>query len=151
MGFCDADYAGDTDTRRSTSGYVFLLHNGAVSWQSKRQQTVAASTTEAEYMAAAAAVKEALWLRKLLLDFGIDVGAVCIMADNQSAIKLLRNPVTSARSKHIDVVYHFARERVLRKEVSFQYISTDKMLADVFTKALTGVKHQFCCKGMGVF
>jgi len=73
------------------------------------------------------------------------------MADNQSALKLLRNPVTSARSKHIDVVYHFARERVLRKEVSFQYISTDKMLADVLTKALTGVKHQFCCKGMGVF
>ena len=151
MGFCDADYAGDTDTRRSTSGYVFLLHNGAISWQSKRQQTVAASTTEAEYMAAAAAVKEALWLRKLLLDFGMDVGTVCIMADNQSALKLLRNPVTSARSKHIDVVYHFARERVLRKEVSFQYISTDKMLADVLTKALTGVKHQFCCKGMGVF
>jgi hypothetical protein len=72
------------------------------------------------------------------------------MADNQSAIKLLRNPVTSARSKHIDVIHHFARERVLRKEVSFQYISTDKMLADVLTKALPGVKHQYCCKGMGV-
>jgi len=73
------------------------------------------------------------------------------MADNQSAIKLLRNPVTSARSKHIDVIHHFARERVLRKEVSFQYISTDKMLADMLTKALPSVKHQFCCKGMGVF
>ena len=151
MGFCDADYAGDIDTRRSTSGYVFVLNGGAISWQSKRQQTVAASTTEAEYMAAAAAVKEGLWLRTLLLDFGFDISPVCIMADNQSAIKLLRNPVTSARSKHIDVIHHFARERVLRKEVSFQYISTDKMLADVLTKPLNGVKHQFCCKGMGVF
>ena len=151
VGFCDADYAGDIDTRRSTSGYVFVLNDGAISWQSKRQQTVAASTTEAEYMAAAAAVKEGLWLRKLLLDFGFDIGPVSIMADNQSAIKLLRNPVTSARSKHIDVIHHFARERVLRKEVFFQYISTDKMLADMLTKALPSVKHQFCCKGMGVF
>lgn len=150
VGFCDADYAGDIDTRRSTSGYVFVLNGGAISWQSKRQQTVAASTTEAEYMAAAAAVKEGLWLRKLLLDFGFDISPVSIMADNQSAIKLLRNPVTSPRSKHIDVIHHFARERVLRKEVSFQYISTDKMLADVLTKPLNGVKHQFCCKGMGV-
>jgi hypothetical protein len=93
VGYCDADYAGDIDTRRSTSGYVFVLNGGAISWQSKRQQTVAASTTEAEYMAAAAAVKEGLWLRKLLLDLGFDMGAVSIMADNQSAIKLLRNPV----------------------------------------------------------
>ena len=150
VGYCDADYAGDIDTRRSTSGYVFMLHGGAISWQSKRQQTVAASTTEAEYMAAGAAVKEGLWLRKLFMDFGLDTSTVSIMADNQSAIKLLRNPVTSARSKHIDVIHHFARERVLRKDVSFQYISTDKMLADVLTKALPGVKHQYCCKGMGV-
>jgi hypothetical protein len=128
-----------------------MLNGGAISWQSKRQQIVAASTTEAEYMAAAAAVKEGLWLRKLMLDLGFDMGAVSIMADNQSAIKLLRNPVTSARSKHIDVVHHFARERVLRKEVVFNYISTDRMLADVLTKALASVKHLFCCKGMGVY
>lgn len=150
QGYCDADYAGDTDTRKSTTGYVFLLNSGAVSWQSKRQPTVAASTTEAEYMAAASAIKEALWLRKLLSDLQLGSGTISIFADNQSAIKLLRNPIITGRAKHIDVMHHFARERVLRKEVKVSYISTDAMLADVFTKVLSIVKHQLCCKGIGM-
>jgi hypothetical protein len=150
IGYCDADYAGDLKTRRSTTGYVFLLNGGAISWQSKRQPTVAVSTAEAEYMAAASAVKEALWLRQLLCDLGYDLDAVMINADNQSAIKLLRNPVFSARSKHIDIIHHFARERVMRKEVIFQYISTTEMVADVLTKALPGVKHKYCCTNMGM-
>lgn len=149
-GYCDADYAGDIDTRRSTTGYVFTLNGGAISWQSKRQPTVAASTTEAEYMAAAAAVKEGLWLRKLLNDFSIHVQPVNILADNQSAIKILRNPISSLRSKHIDVIHHFARERVMRNEVAFTYAPTNQMIADVFTKALAGEKFAYCCQGMGV-
>ena len=120
MGYCDSDYAGDLDTRRSTTGYVFIMNGGAITWSSRRQQTVAASTTEAEYMAAAAATKEALWLRKLINDLQKPVSTVTIRADNQGAIKLLKNPITSLRSKHIDVIYHFARERVMRKEVAFQ-------------------------------
>jgi transposase InsO family protein len=150
QGYCDADYAGDADTRKSTTGYVFTLNSGAVSWQSKRQPTVAASTTEAEYMAAAAAIKEALWLRKLLSDLQLGSGTISIFADNQSAIKLLRNPIISGRAKHIDVLHHFARERVLRKEVAVTYISTNNMLADVFTKVLPIAKHQLCCKGIGM-
>jgi ribonuclease HI len=150
IGYCDADYAGDTDTRRSTTGYVFLMAGGAVSWSSKRQQTIAASTTEAEYMAAAAAVKEALWLRNLLADFNIQITPVTLFADNQSAIKLLRNPISSLRSKHIDVIHHFARERVMKGDVMFSYIRTDDMLADMMTKALAGPKHFVCCKGIGV-
>ena len=112
LGYCDADYAGDLDTRRSTTGYVFILNGGAICWSSKRQPTVAASTTEAEYMASAYAVKEALWVRTLMRDLALDTGTVEIMADNQSAIKLLKNPIVSMRSKHIDVIYHFAREKV---------------------------------------
>ena len=127
-----------------------MLNGGAISWQSKRQPTVAVSTAEAEYMAAASAVKEALWLRQLLSDMGYNLGAVTVHADNQSAIKLLRNPVFSARSKHIDVVHHFARERVMRKEVVFQYVRTDHMVADVLTKALPGIKHKFCVDNMGM-
>jgi Reverse transcriptase (RNA-dependent DNA polymerase) len=150
QGYCDADYAGDTDTRKSTTGYVFLLNSGAVSWQSKRQPTVAASTTEAEYMAAASAIKEGLWLRKLLSDLQLGSGTISIFADNQSAIKLLRNPIITGRAKHIDVLHHFARERVLRKEVKVTYISTDAMLADMFTKVLSIAKHQLCCKGIGM-
>jgi hypothetical protein len=150
IGYCDADYATDTDTRRSTSGYVFTLYGGAITWQSKRQPTVAASTTEAEYMAAAAAVKEALWLRQLFKDFGLETGVVTIMADNQAAIKILKNPISSLRSKHIDVVHHFARERVMRKEIEFKYIPTFEQVADVLTKALPDTKHTKCLKGMGM-
>lgn len=149
-GYCDSDYAGDTDTRHSTGGYVFILNGAAITWQSKKQPTVAASTTEAEYMAAASAVKEGLWLRQLLTDLDLQPGPVNILADNQSAIKLMRNPVSSMRSKHIDVAHHFARERVARQEVAFTYVATDQQIADVMTKGLPKVKHEFCCEGMGL-
>jgi hypothetical protein len=150
QGYCDSDYASDVDTRRSTTGYVFILNGGAITWSSRRQQTVAASTTEAEYMAAAHAVKEALWLRKLMKDLQWSTGIITIGADNQSAIKLLKHPIASMRSKHIDVIYHFARERVARKEVAFEYIRTDNMVADCLTKALPESKHAFCRSEMGV-
>ena len=150
VGYCDADFAGDLDTRHSTGGLVFLLNGAAITWQSKKQPTIAASTTEAEYMVAAAATKEGLWLRQLMHDLDVDIGPVQIKADNQSAIKLLRNPISAARSKHIDVAHHFARERVARQEVVFAYVSTDLQIADVLTKALPKAKHVWCCDGMGL-
>jgi hypothetical protein len=101
-------------------------------------------------MAAAYAIKEALWLRTLMADLKIDTGAISILADNQSAIKLLKNPISSMRSKHIDVVYHFARERVARKEVTFEYVATEHMVADSLTKAVPEHKFVFCRAGMGV-
>jgi hypothetical protein len=100
----DADYAGNVDSRRFTTGYVFVMHGGAVSWSSRLQPTVAVSTVEAEYMGAAAAVKEALWFRKLAGDIGLDIGGVQILCDNQGAIELLKHPIASQRSKHIDVL-----------------------------------------------
>ena len=148
--YCDADYAGDIDTRRSTTAYAFIMNGGAVSWSSRLQATVAASTTEAEYMAAAAATKEGLWLRILLNNLGLNPGAIEIKADSQSAIKLLRNPVFSMRSKHIDVIYHFARERVIRKEVVFTYVRTDHMVADALTKPVPPSKFVYCRDGMGM-
>ena len=150
VGFCDADYAGDIDTRRSTTGYVFVMHGGAVSWSSRLQPTVAVSTSEAEYMAAAAAVKEALWMRKLLHDLQIEIGSVLILSDNQACLSLLKHPIASQRSKHIDIIYHFARERVARGEVCFQYCPTAKMVADSLTKALPPSKFLFCRDQMGV-
>ena len=150
IGFCDSDYAGDIDTRRSTTGYVFMYGNGAISWSSKRQTTVAVSTTEAEYMAAAHATKEALWLQLLLLELGSPCSNMLIRADNQGAIKLLKNPIISQRSKHIDVIYHFAREQVAQENITFQYIGTQDMLADILTKPVSKEKHEKCCIGLGL-
>jgi len=121
VGYADSDHATDKDTRRSTTGYVFLLNGGAVSWKSKLQPTVATSTCEAEYMAAGEAVKEALWLRKMLPEFGQPRETVLIYGDNQSALAVIGNPVASERVKHIDIVHHFTRERVELGEVSFKY------------------------------
>ena len=148
--YCDADYAGDLSTRRSTTGYVFVLNGGAVTWNSKLQVTVAVSTAEAEYMSASSCVKEALWLRMLLVEFNLLHGAVCIHTDNQAALALIKNPLTSQRAKHIDVQYHFARERALRNEVIFEYCPTADMVADCMTKALPHAKFEFCVQAMGV-
>lgn len=150
IGYSDASYADDLDTRRSTSAFVFVMFGGAVSWMSKRQPTVAASTTEAEYIAAAQATREALWLKQLLVDLDLKPGRLQIRADNQSALKLLRNPVSSNRSKHIDVAYHFARERLARGDIDFSFIGTESMLADMLTKPVSTAKLEVCCTGVGL-
>ena len=150
QGYCDADYAGDIDTRRSTTGFVFTLNGGAISWSSRLQPTVAVSTAEAEYMAAASAVKEALWLKKLFAAFGQDVAPVHMFCDNQAAIKLIKHPIASMRSKHIDVQHHFVRERMARGEVVFEYCSSSDMVADCMTKALPVSRFHNCLVGMGV-
>lgn len=148
--FCDADFAGDIDSRRSTSAYVFILNGGAISWSAKLQPTVAASTTEAEYIASASAIREALWLRKLFQDLDLDIDNILIKGDNQAALKLLKNPIVSTRSKHIDVIHHFARERMARNEVSFEYIPTASMVADALTKPVPLHKFTFCFTNMGL-
>ena len=150
VGFGDADYGGDLDTRRSTTGFVFLMADGAVSWSSRRQRTVAVSTAEAEYQAAAAATKEGLWLKQLMQDLGQPVFTVPIRSDNQAALTLVADPVIGERSKHIDIIHHFVRERVQMGEVSFSYISTTEMVADALTKAVEEHKFVWCRKAMGM-
>ncbi|KAJ9511986.1 hypothetical protein QJQ45_004425 [Haematococcus lacustris] len=150
LGYCDSDYASDQVSYRSTTGYVFSLSGAAVSWRSKLQTTVAASTTEAEYQAAADATREALFLRKLMHELTSTSGPVPIFCDSQGAVALLKNPVESQRSKHIAVMHHMARERVWRGKVQFTYCPTADMVADVLTKALPGKKFLACKEGMGV-
>ena len=135
--YVDADHANDPDSRRSITGYVFALAGVPISWQSRQHMSVALSSMEAEYMAACAAAQEALWLRMLLSDLGVDiVKPISLKEDNQAAIAFSKNPGDPKRLKHIDARYHFVRERVASGELTLDYISTDAQLADIFTKAL---------------
>jgi hypothetical protein len=138
VGYCDADWAGDLEDKRSTTRFVFMMEGGATSWSSKRQPTIALSTTEAEYMASSQATKEAIWMTKLMKELGYmkEKKAMVIQCDNQGAISLTKNPTQHARTKHIDVQHHFVRERVENGKVTFEYYSTEEMVADVLTKAL---------------
>ena len=150
VGYCDADYAGDAFNRKSTNGYVFVKTGGAVSWLSRRQDIVAQSTGESEYIAASAAGKQALWLRILESDLTGRVAPVLIFTDNTAALSLLSNPIASKRSKHIDVQYHFARDRVMRGELQYEYCSTNNMWADCLTKAVPKAIMLACREGMGL-
>lgn len=142
MGYSDANWGGDKDTRRSTTGYMFKLGGGAVSWNSKRQPTVALSTTEAEYMALTQCTKEAVWLKRLLCDLHYhQVGPIEILEDNQGCMALAKNPVSHARTKHIDIQHHFIREKVQSGEVELRYCRSAQMPADLLTKALTKEAH----------
>lgn len=138
-GYTDSDWAGDS-TRRSTSGYLFNLGSGAISWSSKRQATVALSTCEAEYIGQTQATKEAIWLKNLLNQLlrpdDSDPKATVIFGDNQGAIALAKNAQFHARTKHIDIAHHFVREKVNDGTVDIRYVPTDKQLADGLTKAL---------------
>lgn len=151
IGYSDADYAGDVETRRSTSGYVFMFGGGVISWGSERQKSVALSTTESEYMAASHAIKELVWLGRLLAELSpIRMDAPIFYMDNQSAIRLVKNPEYHKRTKHIDVRYHFIREKFEDGMFDLKYVETNEQLADVMTKALPGAKHRHFCVAMGV-
>ena len=150
-GYSDADWAGDVDTRRSTSGYVFKIGDAAISWCSKKQITVAKSSTEAEYVALSAAAQEAIWLRRLLMDIGFgNSGPTVLYEDNNGAIELSKNPKHHNRTKHIDISHHFTRERVESKELSVVYCHTGDMLADTMTKGLPRVQFEKFRDMMGV-
>ena len=143
FGFCDSDWGGDPNDRRSTSGYCFKLsvESSVICWSSRKQQTVALSSTEAEYMRISSAAQESVYLLSLCKSLGFDLGGpVLLHGDNQGAIKLARNPITHSRSKHIDNRHHFVRDLVERKVIQLEYLPTDQNLADILTKALAGPK-----------
>ena len=140
MGYTDADWAGDPDTRRSTSGYLFNLGSAAISWSSKRQATVSLSSCEAEYMGETQATKEAMWLRRLMEELICDEikKPTILLADNQGAIALAKNASQHGRTKHIDIQQHFVREKQSEGYIDVQFIPTKDELADGLTKPLAG-------------
>lgn len=140
--FCDADYAGDVDTRRSTTGYIIFYGGGPISWSSRRQPIVAMSSTEAEYIAAADCCKELLYLKSLIEELTQKPVKAILNIDNQSAITLMKSGVVNKRSKHIDVRYHFIHEKVVSGEISVKYCPTNRQIADCLTKPLSRVKFE---------
>jgi hypothetical protein len=142
--YSDADWAGDLDSRRSTTGYVVYAAGGPIAWQSKLQTTIAVSTMEAEYMAAFGAIQELIWTKGVLDELGfIYVGPMILHMDSMSAIALAKNPTHHKRSKHIDIKYHWLREHTYESEtVELVHCATGDMVADVMTKALDGPLHE---------
>lgn len=135
--YVDSDFAGDIDTRRSTAGYLLMYNGSPLFWKSTRQQTVAMSTTEAEFVAVSLAVRDILWLRQALNELGQEqLGPTEVFVDNQSALKLIANNQIHSRTKHIDVKHMFIREKQANGEIDCIYKNTDEQIADICTKAL---------------
>jgi hypothetical protein len=142
-GYIDVDWAGSISDKRSTSAFMFSFGSDAITWSSKKQSTIALSSTEAEYKVATMAACEIAWLHKLFGDLGLHVDRqVVIYCDNLNNIQLVRNPVFHARTKHIEVHYHFIREKVLASEIDLIYVNTEDHVADIFTKVLGAENHR---------
>lgn len=143
VGFSDANWAGCPLTRRSTTGMCIFLGSNCVSWSSEKQNTVAKSSAEAEYRALASLAAELTWITYILKDIGVSLLSPPVMlTDNLSALHLTANPVLHARTKHIELDYHFVREKVVQGAMITKFVPSAEQVADVFTKALT--KSQFC-------
>jgi hypothetical protein len=149
-GYSDSDYAADKVRRKSVSGSVFTICGGAVVWLSKQQTSVALSTAEAEYTAAAQASKEGLWLRNLMIDLGEPPMSVPLHMDNQAAIAMTENPVVSTKCKHVDVHLHAVRDYVAQGLLAVQYTRTEEMAADMLTKVVSPHQHMMCCGAVGM-
>ena len=142
VGFSDSDYAGCKVDRKSTSGGCQFLGRSLVSWSSKKQNSVALSTAEAEYISAGSCCAQLLWMKQTLLDYGVKFDEILLLCDNESAVKIASNPVQHSRTKHIDIRHHFLRDHVNKGDIKIDGIGTDDQLADIFTKPLD--ESRFC-------
>lgn len=137
-GFSDADFANAAD-RKSITGNIFMHRGNIISWQSKKQSLIAGSTMEAEYIAASLSARQGIWLRQMLWELQgkpHHKEVILLYTDSQPAYKVAYNPADHARTKHIDLHYHFLRQRILLQHVTLQLCSTKQMTADFLTKAL---------------
>jgi len=142
-GYTDADWAGDKDDRKSTSGACQFLGRSLVCWSSKKQNCISLSTAEAEYVAAASGCTQLLWMRQTLKEYGVICDKVPLLCDNESAIKIAYNPVQHSRTKHIEIRNHFIRDHVARGDIELIYVPTKDQLADIFTKPLDEARFSY--------
>ncbi|XP_073225643.1 secreted RxLR effector protein 161-like [Cicer arietinum] len=135
--FCDSNFGGDIDDRKSTSGFIFFMGDCAFSWSSKKKPIVTLSTCESEYVVATSCTCQAIWLRRVLNELHMpQKDAIDICIDNKYAQALAKNPVFKDCNKHIDTKYHFIRECIAKKEVELKYVKTQDQVAEIFTKSL---------------
>ncbi|KAD4180297.1 hypothetical protein E3N88_28888 [Mikania micrantha] len=144
-GYTDASFQTDRDDSRSQSGYVFIMNGGAVSWKSSKQDVVALSTTESEYIAASLAAQEAAWLRKFIADLGV-VATIQdpqeIFCDNEGAIAQIKEPRAHQKTRHIERRFNYIRDEVEKGKICIRKVHTDQNIADPFTKLLQRTKHE---------
>jgi len=151
QGYSDADYAGDKVERKSTSGGCHFIGGNLISWMSKKQGTIALSTTEAEYISAAQCCSQLLWIRNQLADYEIHENNIPIFCDNNAAISLSKNPILYSRAKHIEIKHHFIRDYVQKGTIDLQFVSIDEQLADIFTKPLIEERFNYLRELLGMF
>ncbi|GJW88221.1 hypothetical protein Tco_0163561 [Tanacetum coccineum] len=149
--FVDADHAGCQDTRRSTYGHMQFLGDRLVSWSSKRQKSVAISSTEAEYIAMSGCCAQILWMRSQLTDYGLGFNKIPMYCDNKNAIALSCNNVQHSWSKHIDIRFHFIKEHVENGVIEVYFVNTEYQLAGIFTKALARERIEFLINKLGMW
>jgi hypothetical protein len=151
QGYANADWAGSAVDRKSTFGCFFTLGLAMASWCSRKQRSVALSTAKAEYIALSVAVREAVWLCKLLTDlFDHEMDPTTIHCDNQSCVKLSENPCFMTDREHIEIKYHYIRDMVQRKTVHVQYLPTHEQIPDIFTKPLAKTKFKYFRERLGL-
>jgi hypothetical protein len=150
-GYTDADWAGSVFERKITSRCFFSLGSAVISWQSRKQFNIALSTTKAKYIVACFVSCKAIWLRKLSTSlFDLEMEATMILCDNQSCIKMTKNPIFHETSKHIEIRYHYIRDIVQRGALKLRYISTDEQVVDVLTKPLSHINFEHFQDKLGI-
>jgi len=138
--FCDADYAGDTKDMKSTSGNIILMGNSPICWTSKKQNIVATSTAEAEYVSTTLCAKKVLWIRNILKELFNFRKPITLYTDNLTSKTSIENGELNNKLKHIRVNFYFNKDIIEKKLIKLEYMETDKMLADIFTKYTNGPK-----------
>jgi hypothetical protein len=149
--YADADFATDIETRKSNTGYINFIAGSCISWRAKRQKCIATSTAEAEYIAVYEVAKEIVWLRLLLKELGFEQkGPTLINEDNTATIAISEKEYNHARTKHIDIKYHYVKDLVKKEIIKLTWVKTTEQIADIFTKPLDKIKFlMFTAKFMG--